>query len=365
MFEAREPDPELRKTRRCWCFTLAHPSIEEMQKIKRMIEEENEALNKAIVGIENGKNEEFEHLQGYLNFNKKYSIWQLKRHWSERAHWECAKGSARQNFKYCSKEGNVLTSKGFDAENDKIEKERQRNQYWLECIRDAMKMPVNQFIEKYPKEWLLRRTQIERIMLEASKKSMKEWNGKLTSKNVWMWGAPGLGKSRWANKLKVEGETFRKNYNKWWCGMETRTVQKVIIEDWPPAPQGEMLCQHLKVWGDRYPFGGETKGSCIPIMPGRFFIIITSNYAPNQCFSREEDRKAIERRFSVIRMTKENVKLLAKVQLDIKILATTESFEEEEEEEPISLEEAMTALAVSEPAGDQEGGEWEYPEAEW
>jgi hypothetical protein len=337
-----------------------------MEKIKNLVEEENEALNKAIVGIEHGKQEQFEHLQGYLNFTKKFSLWQLKRRWSEKAHWEAAKGTAKQNYKYCAKEQNILASKGFESENDKIEKERKRNQYWLQCIQDAMKLPVENFIEKYPKEWVIRRTQIERIMLEGAKRTMREWNGQLSSKNVWMWGAPGLGKSRWANQMKVSGETFRKNWSKWWCGMETRSVQKVIIEDWPPAPQGDMLCQHLKVWADRYPFGGETKGSCIPIMPGRFFVIITSNYSPEQCFTKEEDRQAIKRRFSVIQMTAENVKLLSRVRMDETILAqVNEEMEEEEQREPITLEEAMTALAVSEPAENMEEEKWEYPEAEW
>jgi hypothetical protein len=77
-----------------------------------------------------------------------------------------------------------------------------------------------------------------------------------------------MGKSRWADNLITSGKAFRKNFNKWWGGMESRTVRTVIIENWPGSPQGDGLAQHLKVWADRYCFSGETKGSSVPIMPG-------------------------------------------------------------------------------------------------
>jgi hypothetical protein len=38
-----------------WCFTLAHANQEDMKRIKTKIEEENEKLIRAVVGIERGK----------------------------------------------------------------------------------------------------------------------------------------------------------------------------------------------------------------------------------------------------------------------------------------------------------------------
>jgi hypothetical protein len=345
-----------------WCFTLAHPSIQEMDEIKAKIEEENDKLVKAIVGIERGSNEQFEHLQGYLAFTINYSGWQMKRIWSERAHWERAKSTAKKNFEYCSKERNILTQKGFEAIVERIEKEEKNKEYWASVINDAMKLTPAAFAEAHPREWLLRRNAIERLMLESSKKRMRAWDGKLRNKNVWIWGAPGVGKSRWADSLQVTGETFRKNFNKWWCGMETRTVRKVIIEDWPARPQGDMLAQHLKIWADRYCFCAETKGSSVPVMPGRFFLIITSNFQIEDCFGRREDVGAIKRRFTELEMTLENQKLVARLRLDEGILGKLEEDEEDEEiekEEPMTLEELMDAMGNLTPGEEvEEDDEW-------
>jgi hypothetical protein len=92
--------------------------------------------------------------------------------------------------------------------------------------------------------------------------------------------------------------------------MDTRNVRKVIIEDFPPLPIGDMHAQNMKIWADRYVLVGETKGSSMAVEPGRFFLIVTSNYHPNQCFSREMDLEAITRRFSIMEMTKENAGLV-------------------------------------------------------
>ena len=63
----------------------------------------------------------------------------------------------------------------------------------------------------------------------------------------------------------------------------------------------------MKIWGDRYPFVGECKGSHQMIEPGRFFLIITSNYAIDDCFQTEEDKEAIHRRFRELEMTPDNL----------------------------------------------------------
>jgi hypothetical protein len=286
----------------------------------------------------------------------------MKRSWSERAHWEKAKSTAKKNFAYCTKEHNIWAEKGFENQIEAIEKEEKAKEYWTTVISDAMKMTPEKFSEKHPREWLLRRNAIERIMLEASKKHMRAWNGKLSHKNIWLWGGAGIGKSRWADQMQVTGETFRKNFNKWWCGMETRTVRKVIIEDWPARPQGDMLVQHLKIWGDRYCFCAETKGSSLPVMPGRFFVIVTSNYGIQDCFSRREDVEAVKRRFSEIEMTRENQKLVGRLTLDEKILANLmweEEEEEEQQEEPIAIEDLMEALGNMVPAEEvEQDDEW-------
>jgi MoxR-like ATPase len=78
--------------------------------------------------------------------------------------------------------------------------------------------------------------------------------------------------------------------------------------------------QHLKIWGDRYPFIGETKGSAVMVEPRRFFVIITSNFPMEQCFTRQEDLEALKRRFHVIHMTEDKRVLVETMRLDQEIL---------------------------------------------
>jgi hypothetical protein len=348
---------------KAWCFTLANPSFEEIEELAHKFEDPNYDVTKVIVGQEKGEGG-LEHLQGYLTIGKSTTLWHIRRLINSRAHWEVAGAGPQKNYEYCTKQGRILFSKGFEA----AEKKDAQKNYWGTIVRDAMGMSVEEFVENHPKEWVIRRQQIERLMLDAAKARMRVWGGILSQKNYWIWGATGLGKSRWANNLIVAGDTYRKNYNKWWCGFDSRTVQKVIIEDWPGGQQGEILAQHCKIWGDRYPFVGETKGSALMVEPDAFFLIITSNFSPEQCFSRSQDLEAVRRRFNVIELTRANRTLINSLALDERILGNNQTGggeegdrEEKEAEEREELEQSREELECSEiekENNEEDGDEW-------
>jgi hypothetical protein len=157
-------------------------------------------------------------------------------------------------------------------------------------------------------------------MVEEANKKALPWDGELHHKDVWIWGIAAIGKSRSAMPQAQLYETFKKNCNKWWCGYEIMRTKAVIIEDWPATLFGDCLVQHRKIWGNRYPFIGETKGSAVMVEPRRFFVIITSDFPMEQCFTRKEDIEALKRRFHVMEMTVENRGMIKATRLDQKLL---------------------------------------------
>ena len=235
------------------------------------------------------------HVQGFIQLKKDTPKSTGLKLLPDGAHIEKALRGRYANFKYCTKEGNVIANKGFDkeTEQEKTRKEKQAAQ----ILNDIKELTEAQFVMKHPDFYLSHYETYKKHKLNYDTRTLKLYEGELKEKNFWIFGAPGIGKSKYTNELIENTYQFRKPVNKWFDSYD-RHKAVIIIEDFPK--DGGYLVQHIKILADRYPFIGEIKGGAIGISPDDFCLIITSNFKPEEVFTDEEDCKAIKRRFSVI-----------------------------------------------------------------
>lgn len=86
--------------------------------------------------------------------------------------------------------------------------------------------------------------------------------------------------------------------NKWWDGYQG---EQVVVLDDLDKKAAEHLGHHLKLWGDKWSFTAEAKGSAIA--PQYKMFVVTSNYDIEDLIKDDSVMlEAIQRRFKVFRL---------------------------------------------------------------
>jgi len=265
-----------------WVFTLNNYSEAEYEDV---LTKECVYL---VVGKEVGESGT-PHLQGYIVMPSLKSLAQMKKVVGDRAHLERAKGTASQNFAYCSKDSDFTETGSRPADPGRSGGEANRER-WQRALDQA---EAGEKVDD-PQIRLVHHRAIKAVRIDLLMSRELE---DTTEQMLWYWGKSRTGKSRAA--IALFPKPYKKLCNKWWDGYVDQHA--VVIEDFDALHWA--LGTHLKIWADRYPFNAEIKGGQVMIRPK--VIIVTSNYHPSSIWHNEETLVPITNRFKCVEFVKE------------------------------------------------------------
>lgn len=267
------------KGSRNWVFTLNNPAEEDYPWLQSSV------FKFIVVGLEEGDSGT-PHFQGYCNFKDNKTLGAVKKI-HPRAHWEPRMGTDEEAYNYCRKEAELVWEFGVRQLSPQ-EKGEKGKDWWLEQVKCIAENRHSEMDTECLVKNFSGLHKAANLLFPANLEHT-------TTQMLWYYGASGTGKSRKARE--DHPDAYLKMCNKWWDGYTGQ--ETVIIEDLDK--NHAVLCHHLKIWGDRYPFPAEVKGGKIDIRPK--LIIITSNHHPDEVFSEDkysqDDRDAIRRRYKL------------------------------------------------------------------
>lgn len=121
---------------RKWCITLNNYTEEEFKNMTQVFSD-----CKYIFGKEVGENKT-PHIQGYIELKNARTFKSIKK-LIPRAHIEKAKGSTKQNFAYCSKDGDFISNIDFRTFKEKVKDrclERYKGVVWKPWQKEVLEL---------------------------------------------------------------------------------------------------------------------------------------------------------------------------------------------------------------------------------
>lgn len=269
-----------------WVFTLNNWTDEEEAEVRRFIERE---CSYGVFGREVGESGT-KHLQGFVIVKRKVRLPQLTGYFNNRAHLEVARGTPEDSRVYCTKDGDFYEWGTCPAGDGKAKSRDTLGLEFKSCVEGEE--GIAGFADANPGAWFFSGSTMLRNML-ALQRPRERPGGNVR----WLYGAPGVGKSRFAH-AELPRAYIKDPATKWWTGYFLEV--DCIIDD--IGPKGVSITNLLR-WFDRYKCTVEGKGTEMPLYVENW--IVTSNYHPRDVYRSEtgEEHPQIEallRRITVI-----------------------------------------------------------------
>lgn len=226
------------------------------------------------------------HLQFFIQFDKQRALTWVKRNVHDKAHWEPARGNAKQNRAYCTKEDSRVHGP-WEFGSITVQGQREGLERAIELVKAGA--PLRDIAEEQSYVWVHHGRGLmdlrKQLGLEADRRKFDEHGPE-----VWcLWGPSGTGKSRFVNRMWPEA--FWKIPNeKWWDGYTGQ--ETVILDDYK---DGDMRLSDLQRLIDWYPLWVEVKGGTIPMLAKRY--VFTCNTHPSSWYRKADPHRTILRRF--------------------------------------------------------------------
>ncbi|UJO02083.1 Rep [Bat associated cyclovirus 17] len=272
------------------CFTLNNYGPEDEERIQQHAGD----YLYAIYGREQAPTTGTPHLQGihysrtsafglFINFHRKRRFNAVKGMLGQSVHIEIAKGTDKDNQRYCSKGGSIW-------EHGEPSKQGERTD--LKKVVDTIRQStaLAEVISAHPESYIRYHRGIEKLFGYIGSGAKRAWNTV-----TWVfYGESGCGKSRAA--AEITKEAYYKTRGEWWDNYKGQ--EDVILDDY----YGWLRLDEFLRVTDRYPLQVPIKGGFVEFVAKR--IVITSNKEPIEWYSEEtlqgELKNAFLRRLDII-----------------------------------------------------------------
>ena len=276
---------------RGWCFTINNYTDDELNHLSKVGSDLNQCVY--LVFGKEVSSTGTPHLQGFLYCKTKKSFKQAKGLLSDRAYVDASRGTPQEASDYCKKDGLVTEygtcpMQGKRTDLDNVAKL---------VIEGAS---IASVAETFPTTFIKYSRGIRELKLAVTKPYLRTAHC-----GIWLVGEPGCGKSHYAQTNYPNA--YKKAMNKWFDGYAGE--KEIILEDL----DCNHLAHHLKIWADKWPCTGETKGGTVHLSHDLF--IISSNYEIEDLVATKkiggqdhpDDRmiEALQRRFVVKQFRKQ------------------------------------------------------------
>lgn len=268
-----------------WTWTLNNYTNDEKEQLADKATEllATKRLIYLVYGEEIAPTTNTPHLQGYIAFNSRLTLRQVKQILPSRSHLEPSRGSPAQNATYCKKDGTFTEygscPGGSGTRSDLVK--------LYADIKDGKS--AEQIADAYPSHYLRYRNNILAAIRDLQ--PHRDW----MPDNIIFWGRSGAGKTRKVFDSHPHTEIYVHTGEKWFDGYDRHPI--VLFDDYTGS---EFKLGYLLKLLDRYPMRVPVKGGFVQWVPKTIYF--TSNKDPETWYGMalQEHQNALFRRIKTV-----------------------------------------------------------------